>query len=865
MRKLFSWTLAVAGLAAAWGSSAGQNATAQDPKQQDAKQAAVKKGLGATPASSFRLPEGFQAELVYEVPSKEQGSWVAMCVDLKGRLIVSDQYGKLYRVTPSTTGNPADTKVDPINVNLGMAQGLLHTKDGLYVDVNGEGILDKDQKDAPRGPGLYRLQDLDGDEQFEKIERIIPLTGGGEHGPHAIIPGPDGRLYLCAGNQTDLPEKIDRSRVPRHWNEDHLLGRMPDARGFMATRLAPGGFILSFNADGSDVELVSTGFRNEYDIAFNPLGDLFTYDADMEWDIGTPWYRPTRVNHVISGAEFGWRNGTGKWPEYFADSFGAVANIGYGSPTGIAFGTGAKFPARFQNALYVSDWSYGVVYAVHLEPEGASYKSTFEPFVSASPMPVTDLLIHPEQGCMYMTIGGRKTQSALYRIAYSGSESTQPAVFPDNEPAKAARAARRDLEAMHVPGAKLDITAAMRNIGSPDRALRTAARLALEHFDSKQWRDPIQQSLPAQSAITMAVALARKGTPADQVDVNNSLLRLEWSKLDNTQRLELLRAYQLSFLRLGPADPATREKIIAQIDGHFPAADGDSLVDRELARVLIHLEAPKIVDRCVAQMNGSNSAEQQIHYAFCLREAQKGWTPQTRKAYFQWFYDIGTARGGASFGGFLENIRKVAIGNLEDEDKAALGELTGPLPAPKDPLADLAPRSQVKQWSVDELAEKFAAKKSGFNYERGKQMFAVAQCYKCHRFAGQGGIQGPDLTASSQRFSIKDMLTAIIEPNKEISDQYEATVFQTEEETVIGRVANLNGDNLMVATNMLDPGNFINLKRSDIIDMKPSKASMMPSGLLDTLTEEEIFDLLVYLQSGGNPKSDRYALNTPKR
>jgi putative heme-binding domain-containing protein len=866
MRKFFSLTVATAAaLAAAWGSSAGQNATAQDPKQQDAKPAAVKKGLGATPASSFRLPEGFQAELVYEVPSKEQGSWVAMCVDLKGRLIVSDQYGKLYRVTPSTTGNPADTKVDPINVNLGMAQGLLHTKDGLYVDVNGEGILDKDQKDAPRGPGLYRLQDLDGDEQFEKIERIIPLTGGGEHGPHAIIPGPDGRLYLCAGNQTDLPEKIDRSRVPRHWNEDHLLGRMPDARGFMANRLAPGGFILSFNADGSDVELVSTGFRNEYDIAFNPLGDLFTYDADMEWDIGTPWYRPTRVNHVISGAEFGWRNGTGKWPEYFADSFGAVANIGYGSPTGIAFGTGAKFPAKFQNALYVSDWSYGVVYAVHLEPEGASYKSTFEPFVSAAPMPVTDLLIHPEQGCMYMTIGGRKTQSALYRIAYSGSESTQPAVFPDNESAKAARAARRELEAMHVPGAKLDISAAMRNIGSPDRALRTAARLALEHFDSKQWRDPIQQSLRPQSAITMAIALARKGTPADQVDVNNSLLRIEWSKLDSTQRLELLRAYQLSFLRLGPADPATREKIIAQLDGHFPTADGDSLVDRELARVLIHLEAPKIVDRCVAQMNGSNSAEQQIHYAFCLRESQKGWTPETRKAYFQWFYDIGTARGGASFGGFLENIRKVAIGNLEDEDKAALGELTGPLPAPKDPLADLAPRAQVKQWSVDELAEKFAAKKGGFNYERGKQMFAVAQCYKCHRFSGQGGIQGPDLTASSQRFSTKDMLTAIIEPNKEISDQYEATVFQTEEETVIGRVANLNGDNLMVATNMLDPGNFTNLKRSDIIDMKPSKASMMPSGLLDTLTEEEIFDLLVYLQSGGNPKSDRYALNTPKR
>jgi putative heme-binding domain-containing protein len=836
-------------------SSSVSNAIAQDA---DAKGSA-KKGLGATPAKAFRLPEGFEVDLVYEVPAKDQGSWVAMCVDLKGRLIVSDQYGKLYRVTPSSTADAADTKVEPINVNLGMAQGLLHTKDGLYVDVNGEGILNKDEPNAPRGPGLYRLQDLDGDEQFEKIERIIPMTGGGEHGPHAIIPGPDGRLYLCAGNQTDLPERIDRSRVPRHWNEDHMLGRMPDGRGFMANRLAPGGFILSFNPDGSDVELVATGFRNEYDIAFNPHGDLFTYDADMEWDIGTPWYRPTRVNHVVSGAEFGWRNGTGKWPEYFADSFGAVANIGYGSPTGIVFGTGARFPAKYQNALFISDWSYGVVYAVHLEPQGSTYTSTFEPFVSASPMPVTDLVIHPTDGSMYMTIGGRKTQSALYRIRYSGNQDTSPAKFPDNAEASAARAARRQLEAMHVPGAKLNIPLAMRHLGSPDRALRTAARLALEHFDSKEWRDPVAQSLPAQSAISLAVALSRKGSSADQADIQKSLLRLQWDKLSATEKLELLRAYQLSFLRLGEGSPELRKQIIAQLDSHFPTPDGDSLVDRELSRVLVYLQAPKIIERCIAQMNSSNSAEQQIHYAFCLREANNGWTPETRKAYFQWFYDIGTARGGASFGGFLENIRKVAIGNLEDEDKKMLGDLIGPLPAPKDPLADLAPRSMVKAWTTDELAEKFANKQSGFNFERGKQMFAVAQCYKCHRFAGQGGIQGPDLTASAQRFSPKDMLTAIIDPSKEISDQYEATIFQTEEETVIGRVANLNGDTLMIATNMLDPGNFANLKRSDITDMKPSKVSMMPSGLLDTLSEEEVFDLLVYLQSGGNPKSPRYS------
>ncbi len=126
------------------------------------------------------------------------------------------------------------------------------------------------------------------------------------------------------------------------------------------------------NPDGSDIELVATGFRNEYDIAFNQQGELFTYDADMEWDVGTPWYRPTRINHVISGGEFGWRNGTGKWPEYYPDSFGAAVNIGPGSPTGICFGYGTKFPKKYQDALFICDWSYGNIHAVHLSPEGST-------------------------------------------------------------------------------------------------------------------------------------------------------------------------------------------------------------------------------------------------------------------------------------------------------------------------------------------------------------------------------------------------------------------------------------------------------------------------------------------------------------
>jgi glucose/arabinose dehydrogenase len=194
--------------------------------------------------------------------------------------------------------------------------------------------------------------------------------------------------------------------------------------------MAPGGWIAQVSPDGQDWQLLASGFRNEYDIALNPDGELFTYDADMEWDVGSPWYRPTRVNHVTSGAEFGWRSGTGKWPAYYPDSLGSVVDIGPGSPTGIAFGTGAKFPAKYQKSLFISDWSYGVIYAVHMSPSGSTYTGEAERFIAAAPLPVTDMVINPADQAMYFTIGGRKTQSGLYRVTYKGTESTA-AVAPE--------------------------------------------------------------------------------------------------------------------------------------------------------------------------------------------------------------------------------------------------------------------------------------------------------------------------------------------------------------------------------------------------------------------------------------------------
>jgi len=143
--------------------------------------------------------------------------------------------------------------------------------------------------------------------------------------------------------------------------------------------------------------------------------------------------------------------------------------------------------------------------------------------------------------------------------------------------------------------------------------------------------------------------------------------------------------------------------------------------------------------------------------------------------------------------------------------------------------------------------------KGGRDYDRGRAMFGAVACFSCHQYAGQGGIVGPDLTSAAGKFSARDLLESIIEPSKEISDQYGAIVIpKVDGTTVTGRIANLSGDSVRVITNMFDPGSMEGVDRKQIKSIEPSKVSMMPAGLINMLREDEIMDLLAYILSRGD-------------
>jgi putative heme-binding domain-containing protein len=798
----------------------------------------------ATPVDKIKIAKGFKVELLYSVPKDQEGSWVSMTQDDKGRLICSDQYGALYRITPPALGgSPSETKIEKLSVDFGQCQGLLYHAGALYGVVNAE---------AYQGRGLYRCKDTNGDDQFDTVELLRGFPGkSGEHGPHGVIASPDGKsLYVQCGNQLEEPS-AESSRVPRNWGEDQLFP-MLTGRGFMREKLAPGGWLAKTDLDGKKWELITIGTRNTYDIAINRNGDIFGFDADMEWDTGMPWYRPTRVCFMQSGGEFGWRTCSKKFPVRWEDSLPPVVDIGPGSPTGVAFGYGAKFPAKYQDALYICDWSYGKMYAVHIDPKGAGYTGAAEEFMSASPLPLTDLEISRKDGAMYVSVGGRKVQSGLYRVTYTGSEKSEVSDKSDSSDLAKLRTM------LETPGTTVE--AAWPHLSSPDRNLRFAARVALEHQPIGSWKDKALSETNPRAALTALMALAHcsSGDKSLLQPILAALGKLDLSSLKGIDRVTLIRNYALVFARLGEPDAATKTALIAKLAPAFPT--NDSGLNRDLTELLLYLGDAGIVAKAAPLVNDSPSQEEQIDYARILRFAKAGWTKELRADYFRWFLRAANYKGGASFDLFIGEIKKDALSTMTEEEKLAIKDVLDAKPEGKAPSFTTKPMNFVKAWTMNDLAGSLGVGLEGNrDFKNGRNMFGAATCFACHRFNNEGGAVGPDLTSVAGKYSPRDLLEHILEPSKEISDQYGSTVFSMQDGSqIVGRIANLNGDNMMVCTNMMDPNNFTNVDVNKVVKTEESKVSMMPPGLLYMLTEDDILDLMAYLLSQGNPEDPMF-------
>jgi len=852
----------------------------------------------------LKLLPGFKAEHLISPSENGMGSWVSMTFDDKGRMLVSDQYGALYRLTlpPANSENvrpeiekltvgPPPVPGDTTKPKLGMgyAQGLLYAFNSLYVMVN-----NRTNANFEKGSGLYRLKDTDGNDQFDQVTLLKEFQGEGEHGPHAIILAPDGQsIYLIAGNFTNVPE-MQKHRLPKVWNEDNLFPHIMDPRGHAVDRKAPGGWVARIDPEGQNWEFVAGGFRNAYDIAFNEAGDLFTFDSDMEWDLGMPWYKPTRICHITSGAEFGWRSSAVNWAPDFADALPGVLNMGQGSPTGVISGQKARFPEKYRKAIYAFDWSFGIMYALHMQPNGASYTATAEEFLSGTPLPLTDGAIGPD-GSLYFLTGGRRLESDLYRVTYVGNENTTggtPLALTD------AQKLRRQWEQYHDGPKAGAVDAVWPYLNHPDRFIRYAARVGLEHQPVAEWQDRVLSEKDPVRLTYGAIALAHQGAPTLGNQLLASLTKVPYASLTDAQKQDLLRAIELTLVRMTPPDPATKNQLIAYLNPHYPAKT--NALNRAMSKLLVHLEAPGVVGKTLsllasakddAAQTATQSADlilrnpqygldiaqtlaklppaQQTYLAMVLSPLKTGWTDTQRETYFDWYKKAFGYRAGNSYIGFIDRARKMALKNVPEAklayfDKKSGGEL---LTASGNDLKNaVSPKGPGRNWKVDEAAALIGEGLSGRNFEQGQGLFVAVTCNRCHRMGGEGGDVGPDLTRLGTRFTTKDMLEAIIHPNKAISDQYAATIFVLKNgQSVLGRLINEDKTAYYVSQNPYAPDYLRKVLKKDVASTKLSGVSVMLPGLINSLNPEELKDLMAYLMAGGNPQNPVFTASVEKK
>lgn len=353
----------------------------------------------------FQAAAGFRVEQV--ATDELLGSLVNMAFDHLGRPVVAREHGGIH-ILLDEDGDGRFEGVRDFSNRVQRAHGMHYLGAGdLLVQANG-----------PDGPGLYRLVDEDGDDQADSTTLIAASRGGiGEHGPHAILTGMDGDLYLLYGNYAYPDATVDPGSPSRGLQEDHLLERYVDPRGHANSIRVPAGTIHRLDPAGNRVTQYSAGFRNAFDFALDSRGEIFTFDSDMEWDFGLPWYRPIRVLHAVPGGDYGWRTGSSKFPGYYPDSLPAVEGLGRGSPVGITFYQHRTYPSKYHGALFLGDWSRGRIRVSFPEQTGATYVASGEDFVTGEPLNVTDLDVGPD-GLLYFSAGGRSTRGGLYRVLY---------------------------------------------------------------------------------------------------------------------------------------------------------------------------------------------------------------------------------------------------------------------------------------------------------------------------------------------------------------------------------------------------------------------------------------------------------------
>jgi putative heme-binding domain-containing protein len=248
---------------------------------------------------------------------------------------------------------------------------------------------------------------------------------------------------------------------------------------------------------------------------------------------------------------------------------------------------------------------------------------------------------------------------------------------------------------------------------------------------------------------------------------------------------------------------------------------------------------------------------------YALRTISAGWTEATRDQAVAWFDRGREMAGAASMEGYINNMWNSLLANLPETERAvaqdrkaqalkARAEAATALLAQIEGEAGVV-KSDLAQMSFEELSDYLEYDPMAYRKQKladGEKVFLRARCANCHLFGTKGKGGGPDLSTVTSRFRRRDILEAIMFPSKVVSDQYTGVELELEDFSMVtGMVVGENEESITIIT---VHGERMEIAQSDIVTRASASQSIMPEGLLNTMTLGDLVSLVYFLENGSD-------------
>ena len=770
----------------------------------------------------------------------------AIAFDARGRLTVGmgPQYRKPRPDTPGDSvfllvdtddDGAADERIE-FATGFNSIQGLAWRSGKLWI---------------ANAPDLSVVRDIDGDDIADEYIRLYTDLGNLEHGLHGLHHGPDGKLWMSKGNSkglTELPHRV----APRPFRE--LWGvRTPDdtpdfpapvrfdrdsyRRAYHDPEDDWGlcGGVLRANPDGSELQIVSRGFRNPWDIAYDDGFDWLGTDNDQTHGdkIFAPFY----------GAHFGWGHAWSydwKGDEHLptAPSAGPLFE---GSGTGVTYCGIDRYPEHLRGVFLINDWLRREVLIYRPRWQGAWMRAAETPLgvlahagggrsmekSSGRSFDPVDIELGPD-GAIWISSWGRQ-YGAHHEDGRIANEGRIYRLWPESAPPEKPTLPRdpwRDLGTW-LPTWRAEAQDAILREG------RTSIERLLRLLD-------LPDAAASKSLETWAAWTLGRIAPEDsELDA----LFAEWAgKARLNLRLQALRILSHRMqLRRSTELPPIVQKLLR---------DPEPRVRHE-AVLALHTAGDRRAEKALVDLA---AREQDRVVAYSTWQALRALLPVDRRHAL--LEDKRALVRRAALLGLLEDdlLEEKGLDRLRRDDDGDIARLVArrldgkASTQIKGPPIGLRVQQSTRELDQPTTIERALAALEDADPVRGRELFLSSQragCSTCHQMEGIGNVWAPSLADIGARADARTIVQSILEPSASITEGFVQQVAVLRDGSVVsGIVIEETGLALRFA---LSDGHTTRIARADLLRHETSPLSAMPDAYAKLLTPREVADICAWL------------------